>query len=206
MMQSEQIAELATALAKCQGEMSFAVKDSINPHFKNRYADLASVWDAIRIPLSRNGLSVTQTIDIQGEKTVLISTLMHTSGQWIKSIIPVLCAQSTSQALGSGLSYARRYALAALVGCVQDDDDGEASMPKAPAKVKPEDLIIKPDQVGILTELLRRCSPEFQKQFNSNLEALGITLVGVKQKQFDTYKSKLLEEANRYQDKPNDNN
>jgi len=130
MSHSENINEIAKALALCQGEMSFASKDSLNPHFKSRYADLSAVWDAIREPLSKHGLSVTQIVDIADGKPILISMLMHASGQWIKSTIPVINANNTSQGQGSGLTYARRYALAALVGCVQDDDDGQESMPK----------------------------------------------------------------------------
>lgn len=165
--QSANINELATALCKCQSEMEAAIKDSLNPHFKSKYADLASVWDAIRVPLTKNGLCVVQSLDMVGENSILISTLMHTSGQWIKSTIPVINAPKTSQGLGSGLSYARRYSLAALVGCVQDDDDGNASMPKEkvekfdkPSKDKPVPLINK-EQFDKLQELADKCDPDY---------------------------------------------
>ncbi len=122
MNHSENINELATALSKCQSELTFAVKDSTNPFHKSKYADLTSVWDSIRQPLTKNGLCVVQTVEIQGDTPVLVSILMHSSGQWVKSYLPILNAAKTSQGQGSGITYARRYALAALVGCVQDDD------------------------------------------------------------------------------------
>lgn len=124
MNQSQEINEIAAALAKAQGQMNAAAKDSTNPHFKSKYADLASVWQACREPLSANGLSVTQTMDFVGEKQVLITTLFHSSGQWIKStmMMPVC---SKPQETGSVLSYYRRYSLASMCGVYQSDDDAE---------------------------------------------------------------------------------
>lgn len=126
-LQSEQVNELMAALAKAQGEMTHASKDSSNPHFKSKYADLAAVWNACRIPLAKNGLAVVQQPDVAGERQVLITTLGHSSGQWIKSIIPLPIQRPGAQEMGSCLSYCRRYALASMVGVYQDDDDGEAA-------------------------------------------------------------------------------
>jgi len=130
MYQSEQINELATALAKAQGQMQHAIKDSSNPHYKSKYADLASVIDAIRAPLSENGLSFVQPIRIENDVTVLDTILFHSSGQWIKSsmIINVEVANRNAiQALGSYITYSRRYSLSSLIGITQDDDDGNSS-------------------------------------------------------------------------------
>lgn len=127
MMQSDQINELMSALAKAQGHMSHASKDNQNPHFRSKYADLASVWQACRKPLSDNGLAVTQTLDIAGEKQVLVTTLAHASGQWIKSIMILPTQKPGPQEIGSCLSYCRRYALASMVGVYQDDDDAEVA-------------------------------------------------------------------------------
>jgi len=124
MNQSQAINEIATALAKAQGQMSAAAKDSSNPHFKSKYADLASVWQACREPLSSNGLSVTQTLDLIGEKQVLITTLFHSSGQWIRSVM-MMPNCSKPQETGSILSYYRRYSLASICGVYQSDDDAE---------------------------------------------------------------------------------
>ena len=123
-MQSENIVELATALNKVQSELLGAKKDSDNPFFKSKYADLASVWDACREPLTKNGLSVTQIFDGAN----LITILLHISGQWIKGSIPIIAAKQDPQGIGSAISYYRRYSLAAIVGIVQIDDDAESAM------------------------------------------------------------------------------
>lgn len=126
-MQSEQINELAAALAKAQSAFTHATKDSKNPHFGNRYADLASVWEAIRGPMTEAGLSVSQSTDItEHGNVVLFTTLLHSSGQWLRSRYPIMPVKSDPQGYGSALTYARRYCLAAIVGITQDDDDGNA--------------------------------------------------------------------------------
>ncbi len=153
-LQSESINELMGALAKAQREMSHAVKDSTNPHFKSRFADLASVWQACREPLSKNGLAVTQTMDLAGERQILVTTLGHSSGQWIKSIMPLPIQKTGPQEIGSCLTYCRRYALAAMVGVYQDDDDGEAATKQSrePTKVSavPAPSFITEGQVNLL--------------------------------------------------------
>ena len=126
-MQSEQINELAAALAKAQASITGALKDSANPFFKSKYADLASCWDACRKQLTDNGLSVIQTTDIVADTVVVRTTLAHSSGQWISGILPVKAKDDGPQAQGSGITYARRYALAAIVGLAQIDDDAEAA-------------------------------------------------------------------------------
>ena len=126
-MQSEQINELAAALSKAQASITGALKDSANPFFKSKYADLASCWDACRKQLTDNGLSVIQTTDIVADTVVVRTTLAHSSGQWISGILPVKSKDDSPQAQGSGITYARRYALAAMVGLAQIDDDAEAA-------------------------------------------------------------------------------
>lgn len=126
--QSESIKELATALAKAQGVMEGAKKDSLNPHFKNKYADLESVWDAARKPLTDNGLSVVQIplgMSDRGHLQVH-SVLMHVSGEYIGGTIEIP-AKMDAQGIGSAITYARRYALAALVGIAPEDDDGNGA-------------------------------------------------------------------------------
>ena len=126
-MQSEQINELAAALSKAQASITGALKDSANPFFKSKYADLASCWDACRKQLTDNGLSVIQTTDIVSDTVVVRTTLAHSSGQWVSGILPVKTKDESPQAQGSGITYARRYALAAIVGLAQIDDDAEAA-------------------------------------------------------------------------------
>lgn len=126
-MQSESIAALAAALSKAQADITGALKDSSNPFFKSKYADLASCWDACRKQLAANGLCVIQTTGMTDAGLVLITTLAHSSGEWIQGHLPVAVKDNGPQAQGSGITYARRYALAAIVGLAQIDDDAEAA-------------------------------------------------------------------------------
>jgi hypothetical protein len=133
-MKSESIKELAAALAKAQAKIKGAVKDSANPFFKSSYADLQSVWDAIREPLSSNNLAVIQTTETNAAGQLeLITTLAHSSGEWIDSRFPILAAKMDSQSVGSAVSYARRYSLASVVGVYQVDDDGEQAVARTAA-------------------------------------------------------------------------
>lgn len=141
MEKSENINEIAAALAKAQAEIRGAIKSKSNPYFKSNYADLACVWDACRDPLSKNGLSVVQTPETCDEGVALSTLLMHSSGQWIQSTYRMPIAKKDPQAVGSALTYSRRYALAAIVGIAQEDDDGNAgsgltAVPTSDAKPK----------------------------------------------------------------------
>lgn len=137
MTRSEQINELAGALAKAQGTMAGAKKDSVNPHFRSNYADLASVWDACRDPLTANGLSVVQSPRLvsAGENAWIVeveTTLLHTSGQFLADAVAVPVTKPDAQGVGSAITYARRYSLSAFVGVAPEDDDGNAaSQPQA---------------------------------------------------------------------------
>lgn len=133
---SEQINELAAALAKAQAAIKPAAKDAKNPHFNSRYADLAGVWAACREPLSANGLSVVQMpVDSEAGRVALVTTLLHASGQWISSMVSTRLQKDDAQGVGSALTYLRRYALAAMVGVVADeDDDGNGASGKAADK------------------------------------------------------------------------
>lgn len=121
MEKSQEINELAGALSKAQGQIHGAKKDSDNPFFKSKYADLESVWEAIRDPLTQNGLSVSQVV----ENMNLTTILMHVSGQYLQGSYLLTPKDNSPQAIGSAISYARRYALASIVGVYQVDDDAE---------------------------------------------------------------------------------
>jgi hypothetical protein len=130
------MSELAKALVKAQGQIKGAVKDANNPHFKTKYADLASVWDACRKPLTDNGLSVAQYTTTEGP--ALVTRLMHVSGESIEGVTPLIMVKQDMQALGSAITYARRYGLAAMVGVAPEDDDGNAaSAPVVAQAVRP---------------------------------------------------------------------
>lgn len=131
MTYSEQINELATALAKAQSQIEGAKKDSTNPHFRSSYADLASVWDACRKPLTANGLSVIQSAENSAEGYYGVTTmLLHTSGQWMRGTLYLKPVKDDPQGAGSALTYARRYSLSAMVGIAPEDDDANAASAK----------------------------------------------------------------------------
>jgi hypothetical protein len=119
---------LSEALAKAQGEIEGAKKESDNPFFHARYAALSSVWDACRGPLSRNGLSVVQLPGQNGDGLFVDSILFHSSGEWISGRLYIRPVKDDPQGVGSAITYARRYGLQALVGIAPMDDDGEAAM------------------------------------------------------------------------------
>ncbi len=137
---SQDIGELAKALAAAQGAMSNAKKSSDNPFFKSKYADLAEVWDTCREPLAKNNLAIIQMpgeIDAQGN--IKITTMLtHSSSQWIKSTMNIKVAKLDAQGIGSAITYGRRYALAAMVGIAQEDDDGESAVGRNNKQTKSE--------------------------------------------------------------------
>jgi ERF superfamily len=126
---SESIAKLAEALSAAQGEIEGAAKDSENPYFKSRYADLLSVWNACRNQLSKHGLAVVQMPQATEFGIQVETILAHSSGEWISSILALPSKNYDAQGLGSAITYARRYALAAMVGIAPEDDDGNAASP-----------------------------------------------------------------------------
>jgi len=134
MNKSESIAGLAAALAAAQGVMKGALKDSANPFFKSRYADLASVVEAIRAAFSANGLSYIQTVEPSDKDEVRVeTTLLHASGEWIScGILSLPVSKIDAQGYGSALTYARRYSLSAAVGVAPEDDDGNAASAAKP--------------------------------------------------------------------------
>lgn len=141
MEQSESIKELATALCAAQAKFESAKKNSLNPHFKAKYADLAEVWDAARKALTDNGLSVSQIPGFVGERPVLFTQLMHTSGEYIRGPYPLIVSGDNPQKLGSAVTYARRYAFCSVTGMTaeDDDDDGNQASKKSECPLSEEE-------------------------------------------------------------------
>lgn len=128
MNQSETTGKLADALAKAQAEMKNAPLNKVNPHFKSKYADLAAIRDACMPALCKHGLSVTQVTGMVEGQFVLRTRLMHSSGEWVESVYPLPLDIGKPQAMGSAITYARRYCLAALAGLsAEEDDDANAA-------------------------------------------------------------------------------
>ena len=131
MKTSEHINELAAALAKAQGEIEGAHKDSANPFFKSKYADLASVWEACRVPLSKNGLAIVQLPRADGNAVTMETRLLHSSGQWLEGELTAVAKDEGPQSIGSAVTYLRRYMLQSVTGVAPEDDDGTAATDQA---------------------------------------------------------------------------
>jgi hypothetical protein len=136
MKTSESIKEIATALAKAQASIRHATEDAKNPHFGSSYATLASVWDACRSQLAQHGIAVVQAPEAEGATIHMTTLLLHSSGEWISSTLSVTASKADAQGVGSVITYARRYGLAAMVGVAPgDDDDANAAVEVPKGKV-----------------------------------------------------------------------
>jgi len=212
MQKSEGISELTKALCALQSELKPVPKDSINPFFKSKYADISAIWESCRPLLSKNKLSVSQLPGVVGAQIVLTTILMHESGEWISSDLLVTPSrnkldkdqqgnpvhsnvpyQPNAQEIGSALTYARRYALSAILGvCSEEDDDAEAAVGRTKAKVaakaesKPaspsyqnggEKGPLGPKGAGFANagEFLTACQKDFGLNRSQVLDKLGAT-------------------------------
>ena len=123
MERSESLMEFTKALSKFQGEITSVKKTSVNPFFKSKYADLDAVWEMCRKPLSSNGFALVQMpVEIEG-KLYLETLLIHTSGEYIKGYLALNPKAIDPQSVGSAITYARRYAMSAMLGVSADEDD-----------------------------------------------------------------------------------
>jgi len=148
MKRSESIKEIAAALAAAQSDIGVASKSATNPYFKSNYADISMLLDVCREPLSKNGIAVIQgantSIDEAGVCHVHITTLLsHKSGDWIENTLTLIPKDSTPQAVGSAITYGRRYELQAMVCIPAADDDGQGA--QAPKGEAPKPAATKPD-------------------------------------------------------------
>lgn len=138
--------EIASALNKLQSEIEGVKKTKNNPGFRGaKYADLQAVWDSVREPLTRNGLSVVQLPSYAEPGFISLRTIiLHVSGESIEDAFQMpLKDPSNPQAAGSALTYARRYALMAALGLAPEDDDGNAAAATEKPKADPSVLLMK---------------------------------------------------------------
>lgn len=119
--------ELFAALAAAQGEIENASKNSSNPHFKSKYADLAEILNTIRPVFSKHGLSLIQSPAYDGSLAHVTTILAHSSGGYITGTASCVPAKSDGQGIGNATTYLRRYGAAAVGGIAQEDDDGNAA-------------------------------------------------------------------------------
>ena len=129
MKTSDSIKQIAEALVSAQKEIKFAVKDSTNPHFKSKYANINSVIDAVKSPLNNNNIAILQSLSPSDDgKLHLTTRLIHSSGEWIEDTAVCPLQKQDCQGLGSAVSYIRRYSLSAFLSLYSDtDDDGQSA-------------------------------------------------------------------------------
>ena len=133
MNKSESIAKLSASLTKFQAEMQSVKKGSVNPFYHSTYANLADIIEAIREPLATNGLAFSQFPSGQNGLTTI---LMHESGEYIEETMVCTPVDNKPQSLGSAITYARRYALGAILGIsTEEDDDGNLASKEKVVKV-----------------------------------------------------------------------
>jgi hypothetical protein len=153
MNKSESITNLATALAMAQMNIKGAIKDSNNPFFKSKYADLSSVVEAIRPAFGQCGLSYIQRVEPSDKDEVRVETiLLHASGEWLScGVLNLPVSKADAQGYGSALTYARRYSLAAACGVAPEDDDGNAASGKNAPQKRLDSLNTHLDAIAAVT-------------------------------------------------------
>ena len=138
MNQSASIGALAAALAKAQGEIKGAIKDSANPFFKSKYADLTSVKDACQEALTKYGIAVIQGPRANGAQVIVTTMLAHESGEWVSEEFSAHAKDDSPQSVMACVTYLRRGGLAAMVGVAPEDDDGESAQPRPQQRYTPK--------------------------------------------------------------------
>jgi hypothetical protein len=137
MNKSESIKEIAAALPKAQSAIKAALKDATNPHFRSKYADLASVIDAVKDGLNKSGIAFIQPVTFNEHGVCVETVLLHTSGEWISESLNIPVSKQDAQGVGSAISYGRRYGLQSMCGVPAEDDDGNAATASAPSRITP---------------------------------------------------------------------
>lgn len=154
---SDSIANLAAALSVAQGQIKTAINDAKanTGTFTYSYATLDAIWETCRKPLSDNGLSVVQIPTNDQSGFYLETIIAHSSGEWISGImtLPVSSGRmSELQAMGSAITYARRYMLGAMVGVATGDDDDGQQAARLPAQAQ-KPVVAEPEEVREVIDL-----------------------------------------------------
>ena len=186
--------ELFAALAKAQNAVENAHKGSLNPHFKNRYADLAEVLNTVRPVFSECGLSIIQETSFDGSLVSVTTALCHEKGGYITAIASCVPAKADAQGVGAATTYLRRYSLAAVTGVAQEDDDGQSAINTV--KANPVKAAQAPVVVYAITDdliKLRKRMTYLQVNEAAFLNKLGIESIS-------TMPSNKLQQANELLD------
>ena len=169
--------DLCKAMAAAQNEIKPASKDSQNPHFKNRFSSLTAVWESIREPLTKNGLTIWQDVSTTADSVSIVSRLSHVSGQYAEfGPLTIPLTKKDAQGVGSAISDARRYALCTALCIVSDeDDDGTAACDRGTAEV-----VKQPDSKFLDGDMIKEMNKLFQKfEFPVETEKAMLKRAGV---------------------------
>jgi hypothetical protein len=123
MRKSEQTDKIVPELINVQMALEAVPKKGENPHFKNSYVELGDALAEAVPKLNQAGIFLSQTVD----NNCLLTTLLHTSGQWIESAIPLINKKGDDQGQGGSITYAKRYGLLSILGIPTEDDDGNTA-------------------------------------------------------------------------------
>lgn len=138
MQTSTELGQFADAMAKAQASMGGATKGSRNPHFNSAFADLASVVNVVKGPLSANGIAFVQMPSSSGDLVSVTTRLVHSSGEWMQCTLSARPRKNDPQGVGSVVTYLKRYTLQAMCGVSSEDDDGNAGSREPEPRRQPE--------------------------------------------------------------------
>lgn len=145
---------LAEALAAAQLEITDPAKDAVNPHFRSRYADLATVLKTVRPVLAKHGIALTQTTQVDEQSRLLLVTRLHWRDEELVGYYPIQPVKADPQGYGSALTYARRYTIQAIVGVAADDDDDGNAASAAPSKPR----VSEADELAAFIGQVKACN------------------------------------------------
>jgi len=193
-MSSESLDKIMPALTFAQLAIGGVKKGKINPHFKNKYADLNAILDAVRVPLSENDLHLSQPITTLDDGRMSVTTILyHSSGQSLTSSM-ILPSNDKPQQIGSAISYWRRYQLMSLLALPADDDDGNQAQRAAEIDESMRDRITQ-EEAAAFSEDLDKVPDHRDKLLAFMKQSLGITsLSAIKRPTYDKWRKRLDEE------------
>jgi len=154
MTTSENVDKIFPAFILAQSETAAAKKSSENPFFKSKYADLAEIIETAKPALIKNGLGIIQSPSGNGQAISVTCRIIHSSGQWIEDTITLTAVKSDPQAMGSAITYGRRYQLAALLNIAQEDDDGNNASGSAKGQ-KPEGPTLRQINLEEISKIIK---------------------------------------------------
>jgi hypothetical protein len=177
MNKSDSLVELTKSLVAFQSELKPVPKDSINPFFHSKYADISTIWETIRPLLFKHGFAVSQLPQEHDGKIILTTLLLHTSGEWLSSeLLVVPDKPNNPQAVGSALTYARRYALSALLGiCSEEDDDAEVAVNRKPIQQQKPAQAAPPSGKGAIPPVIPGTFTNLGSFLTACNKSLGLT-------------------------------